>query len=498
MKNSTKDLAHNANSIMAALVLAMFLGSLDQTIVSTVMPTLVGDLGGVRHQDWIITAYLLSATIVMPLYGKYGDLFGRRRLFLFAIGLFTLASAGCAFSSDFWSFVFFRTLQGLGGGGLMVLSQAIIADIVPADQRGKYMGLLGAFFVLSSTIGPLLGGFFVDNLSWKWAFYINIPIGFISFAIAYFILKLPNRKSEKAIDYGGILTLVSATVSFILLCNLINNDNYGFFSWESKFLALFFVVCLVLFIIFEKKAQEPVIPLFLFKNPIFLNTTLIGFALGFGMFSVISFMPTYLQMSVQTSASVSGLLMLPMVAGITITSIFSGIAVGKTSRYKIFPVVGSLMTLCAIFGFTTLSFDTPVWLISLYLFILGLGMGNIIQIIVLVVQNALDSSLTGVVTSSNNFFREVGATLGVTVFGAIFTSNLSEKLSNINVEGARHIDIATSLQPSYLSSFPKEDLGKIIQAYSESLIPVFWYIIPILVVMLILSLFLKEIPLSHK
>ena len=297
--------------IFSALIAGMLLSSLDQTIVSTAMPTIVGKLGGVEHQAWITTAYLLATTIVMPIYGKFGDILGRRNLFLVAIALFTLASVGCAFATDFWGFVIFRAIQGLGGGGLMILSQAIIADIVPAKERGKYMGPLGAIFGLSAVAGPLLGGFFVDHLTWEWAFYINIPIGIAAFAIAWFTLTLPNKKAEKRIDILGVLLLSAATTCLIFFTDFGGKKDEG---WDSPLTWAFgagLVVAAAAFVMVERRAEDPIIPLSLFKNRIFVNSTAIGFTLGLGMFAAIAFVPTFLQMSSGTSAAESGLLMLP-------------------------------------------------------------------------------------------------------------------------------------------------------------------------------------------
>ena len=331
--------------IFSALIAGMLLSSLDQTIVSTAMPTIVGKLGGVEHQAWITTAYLLATTIVMPIYGKFGDILGRRNLFLVAIALFTLASVGCAFATDFWGFVIFRAIQGLGGGGLMILSQAIIADIVPAKDRGKYMGPLGAIFGLSAVAGPLLGGYFVDHLTWEWAFYINIPIGIAAFTIAWFTLTLPNKKAEKRIDVLGVLLLSVATTCLIFFTDFGGKKDEG---WDSPLTWAFgagLVLAAAAFVMVERRAEDPIIPLGLFKNRIFVNSTAIGFTLGLGMFAAIAFVPTFLQMSSGTSAAESGLLMLPMMAGLMGMAIYSGIRISKTGKYKMFPIMGAALTM---------------------------------------------------------------------------------------------------------------------------------------------------------
>ena len=486
--------------IFSALIAGMLLSSLDQTIVSTAMPTIVGELGGVEHQTWITTAYLLATTIVMPIYGKFGDVLGRRNLFLFAIALFTLASVGCAFATDFWGFVIFRAIQGLGGGGLMILSQAVIADIVPANERGKYLGPLGGIFGLSAVAGPLLGGFFVDHLTWQWAFYINIPIGIIAFLIAFFTLTLPNKKATKRIDVGGVVSLSLATTCLIFFTDFGGRDDHG---WTDPLTLAFgagLLAAAFIFVMIERRVEDPIIPLSLFKNPIFVNATAIGFTLGMGMFAALAFVPTFLQMSTGTSAAVSGLLMLPMMVGLMGTSIYSGLAITKTGKYKKYPIMGAVLVIAAMLWMTTLSADTPVWVICGQLFVFGAGLGYIMQVVVLVVQNSVPVDQIGTATSSNNYFREVGASLGVAIFGAMFTSRLSENLLEVfgkaGFDPAAAGEATATLEPSSLDALPEPVRDGIVTAYADSLAPVFWYLVPFLVIALVLALFLKQIPLS--
>ncbi|GAA3703403.1 MDR family MFS transporter [Arthrobacter ginkgonis] len=486
--------------IFSALIAGMLLSSLDQTIVSTAMPTIVGQLGGVENQAWITTAYLLATTIVMPIYGKFGDVLGRRNLFLVAIALFTLASVGCALATDFWAFVVFRAIQGLGGGGMMILSQAIIADIVPANQRGKYMGPLGGIFGLSAVAGPLLGGFFVDHLTWEWAFYINIPIGIAAFAIAWFALTLPGKRATKRIDVPGVVLLSAATTCLVFFSEFGGNKDHGWAAPETWMWGAGLAVAATLFILVESRAEDPIIPLALFRSPVFVNATAIGLTLGLGMFSAIAFVPTFLQMSSGTSAAVSGLLMLPMMVGLMGTSIWSGIAISKSGRYKPFPIAGTVLTAAAMLAMTTLAADTPIWLVCAYMFLFGAGLGLIMQVVVLVVQNAVDPAMVGTATSTNNYFREVGAALGVAIFGAIFTNNLSEKLTGIFTSaGASAQDAGNataSLDPQALSALPEPVRDAIVTAYADSLAPVFWYLVPFIALAFLLALFLKQIPLS--
>jgi EmrB/QacA subfamily drug resistance transporter len=486
--------------IFAALIAGMLLSSLDQTIVSTAMPTIVGQLGGVEHPVWLTTAYLLATTIVMPIYGKFGDVLGRRNLFLLAIALFTLASVGCAFAGDFTQLIIFRAIQGLGGGGLMILSQAIIADIVPASERGKYLGPLGAIFGLSAVGGPLLGGFFVDHLTWQWAFYINIPIGIAAFVVAWFTLTLPNKKATAPIDILGVVFLSAFTTCLIFFTDFGGDKDHGWGAIETWAFGIGMLLAALLFVLTEARAKDPIIPLSLFKNPIFVNATAIGLTLGLGMFAAIGFVPTFLQMSSGTSAAASGLLMLPMMVGLIGTSIASGILISKTGRYKLFPILGTVITAAAMISMTTLTATTPIWLICVFLFVFGAGLGLIMQVVVLVVQNSVDASMIGTATSTNNYFREVGASLGVAVFGTIFTTRLTDNLNDVftgaGFDPSAAGEATATLDPQVLSSLPDALREGVVTAYADALAPVFWYLLPFIAISFVLSLFLKQIPLS--
>ncbi|MCT9820037.1 MFS transporter [Microbacterium sp. W1N] len=486
--------------IFSALIAGMLLSSLDQTIVSTAMPTLVGELGGVEHQVWITSAYILATTIVMPIYGKFGDILGRRTLFLAAIAIFTLASVGCAFATDFWMFVVFRAIQGLGGGGLMILSQAIIADIVPANERGKFLGPLGAVFGLSAVAGPLLGGFFVDHLTWQWAFYINIPVGIAAFLIALFALQLPSKRAVKPIDWAGVVFLSIATTCLIFSTDFGGDRDHGWGDPVTWMWGAGLIVAVALFIFTESRAADPIMPLSLFRNPVFVNATAIGFVIGIGMFSALAFVPTFLQMASGTSAAASGLLMIPMMVGVMGTSIASGLLITKTGKYRIYPILGTAITGLVMAVMTTLTADTPIWLICVYLFALGAGLGFVMQVVVLVVQNAVPAAELGTATSSNNYFREAGAALGIAVFGAMFTSRLTDNLTaaftGSGASAAEAAQATATIDPSTLSALPDEVRDGIVTAYADALAPVFWYLVPFLAVAFLLALFLKQIPLS--
>jgi EmrB/QacA subfamily drug resistance transporter len=490
------------NLIFSALLAGMLMAALDQTIVSTAMPTIVGDLGGVSHMAWMTTAYLLATTLVMPIYGKFGDLWGRRNLFLIAIGLFTVASVGAALAPDFTWLVVWRGVQGLGGGGLMILSQAIIADIVPARERAKYMGPIGALFGLSAIVGPLVGGFFTDSaaLGWEWAFWINVPVGVAVLAIGFFALSLPRKRSTTPLDVAGIAALSATTTSLVLFTDVGGRD--GWSSWQALSLLAALVVSAVVFVLVERRAVEPIIPLSLFGNPTFVVATALGMAVGLGMFSAIAFMPTFLQMSSGLSAANSGLLMLPMTAGIILTIQGSAGFIQRTGRYKVFTIAGVAVITAAMVWMTTLSGATSLWTIGAMFFLLGAGLGLIMQNVVLAAQNAVPATQIGTATSTNNYFREVGATLGVAVFGTLFTSRLADNLVAAlsgNAEQAVRAGItsADTLTPAAVDAAGEPLRTAIVDAYADSLAPVFWYLVPILLVALVLAFLLRELPLSE-
>ncbi|MBM6590221.1 MDR family MFS transporter [Brevibacterium sp. RIT 803] len=491
--------------IFSALMAAMFLATLDQTIVSTAMPTIVGELDGVEHQAWLVTIYLLAMTIVMPLYGKFGDMWGRKVIFLVAIAIFVVGSFGSGMAQTFWELIAWRGFQGLGGGGLMILSQAIIADIIPASERGKYMGPLGGLFAVSSVLGPVLGGFFTQHMDWRWCFWINVPIGIIAFVIALFALKLPSHKSDKKVDVLGIIFMVAATSQLILVTSWGGHD----YDWNSPTiisLIIGTVVSAALFVYVESKVSNPIIPIFLFKNKTFVLSTVIGLLLGLGMFSAVAFLPTFMQMASGTDVTGSGLLMLPMMAGVMLTSIVSGFIVSKTGKYKIYPLFGTLIAGIALAWMTTLTADTSMVLIGCMIFTMGFGLGLVMQIIVLVIQNSVAPELVGTATSTNNYFREIGASVGTALFGSIFTSRLADKVGEAMSQapgggagaggagaGAPTTD---SLTPESVASLPGPIHDLVVNAYADALAPSFWYMVPVFLVAFVLAWFLPQLKLS--
>ena len=483
--------------VYLSLMLGMLLASLDQMIVSTALPTMVGELGGVSFMAWVITSYILAATISMPIYGKLGDLIGRRPLFIFGLGIFILGSALTGFSQDIYQLIGFRAIQGIGGGGLMVLSMAIIADIVPVKQRAKYMGPMGAVFGLASVLGPLIGGYFTDFASWRWAFWINLPLGFIAIYIAWKFLKISKPTVKFTIDYWGIVSMAGAVTSLTLLTSWGGTQ----YDWSSPIiisLGAGIFIFSFLFIWAEKNAKDPIIPLELFKNKIFTVATLIGLIIGIGMFATIGFMPTYLQMVYGYSATVSGYLMVPMVVGIISTITTTGFIMSRTGKYKIYPIIGMLMMAFVLYLFSTIKLDQHIAIVCFYIFLLGASVGIMMQILLIVVQNSVSHDMVGTATSANSFFREIGGTLGISIVGTLFASRLTEQLA-INLPNSQGGGInPESITPAILNSLPDGIHDAFVVSYANALTPIFSYLIPVFLVGFVLALFLKEIPLEQK
>jgi EmrB/QacA subfamily drug resistance transporter len=488
--------------IFGALMASMFMSSLDQSILGTAMPTIVGELQGLEHQGWLMTAYILAIAVVMPLYGKFGDLWGRRYPFLFAIGLFTVASVGAGMAQSFGALVAWRAVQGLGGGGLMILSQAIIADIVPAKDRGKYMGPMGALFGISAVIGPLLGGLFTDHLTWRWAFWINVPIGLAAFATAWVTLRLPSHRSGRKIDVAGIVLMVLATSGLILATSWESFGGDAGYDWsDPRLLGLVIgtVVAAVAFVAVERRAEEPLLPLHLFRNPTFAIATLVGLVIGMGMFAALTFLPTFLQMATGAGVTESGFLMLPMMVGVMATAIGSGIAITKTGRYKVYPIAGMAIATLGLIWMTTLTGDITMVMFSAMILVLGAGLGLVMQTIVLAVQNSVDPHELGTATSANNFFREIGAAVGVALFSTIFTGRLTDRLTEVFAgapEAATGAGGVDSLTPAAVAALPAPLQDGVVDAFADALAPAFWYLVPLLAAGFVLTLFLREVKLS--
>lgn len=480
--------------VFAALMLVMLLASLSQTVLSTALPTIVGSLDGADHIAWVMTAYLLGMTVTMPIYGRLGDRLGRKPMLLLAIVLFTIGSLVGALAQDMTVLIAGRAVQGLGGGGLMVLSQAAIADVVPARDRGKYMGILGAVFGLSSVAGPLLGGWFTEGPGWRWTFWINVPLGVLAFAAVVLLLQKPAvERARTRVDYLGMALLAIATSALILGATWGGHQ----FEWSSPQiigLGITTVVAAIAFVLVERTAQEPVMPLALFRDRNFNLTTVGVIILGVAMFGSLSYLPTYLQMSVGVDATHAGLMMIPMMGGMLVTSITVGQAVSRTGRYRWYPIAGALVTGLGLFLLSTIEIGDSRWQIEGSLLVLGIGIGLGMQVLTLIVQNSFSHRIVGTATAANNFFRQVGGTLGAAAVGSIFTSRLTDSLSTkLPAAGGG----SSSLTPDSVGRLPQEIHDIVVGAYNEALMPIFLWLAPLTLVSALVLWFVHEKPLRH-
>ncbi len=477
--------------IFGALMLVLLLASLDQTIVSTALPTIVGDLGGIQHLSWVVTAYLLASTISAPLYGKLGDLYGRKVVLQTAIVIFLIGSALCGLSQDMTQLIVFRALQGLGGGGLIVTSIAVVGDIIPPRERGKYQGFFGAVFGVSTVIGPLLGGFFVDNLTWRWIFYVNLPLGAVALVVIGVVFRARHTEGRPSIDYLGAAVLAGALSSIVLFTSL-GGTTYAWGSPQILLMIVTGVVLLVLFPFVEARAAEPILPLELFRNQTFALTSAIGFIVGLALFGSITYLPLYLQIVKGHSPTASGLQLTPMMAGLLVTSILSGNLISRTGRYKPFPIAGTALMTVAVFLLSRLEVGTPTWVASADMVLLGLGLGMVMQVLVLAAQNAVDYRLLGVATSGSTLFRQIGGSIGVSAFGAIFANRLGDELAARLPAG---VHAPTVANPAVIRALPPALHQPFVEAFAVSLQPVFVAASGISLVAFVLTWWLREVPL---
>ncbi|MFJ8893504.1 MDR family MFS transporter [Leifsonia sp. NPDC102414] len=482
--------------LFAGLMVTMLLASLDQTIFSTALPTIVGELNGVDHMLWVTTAYILASTIMLPVYGKLGDLIGRKGLFIIAIGLFMAGSVIGGLAGDMTWLIVGRAVQGLGGGGLMILSQAIIADVVPARERGRYMGIMGGVFALSSVAGPLLGGWFTESIGWRWAFWMNIPLGILAIASAVAFLRLPkNAQRKPRIDVAGMGLLAIASTCLVLVTTW-GGTTYDWNSPVILSLIVGTVVAGIAFVFVERAAAEPIMPLALFRDRNFNLTTIAGLIIGIAMFGALAYLPTYLQMVTGANATEAGFLMIPMMAALLITSIVSGQLVSKTGRYKWLPVTGTVIVAGALVLLSTMTPTLPIWVLCSFLAIMGVGLGMSMQILVLIVQNSFPVSQVGTATASNNYFRQIGASLGSAIVGSLFATRLTQLLTERMPAGAQAGGGSNSLTPAIVKGLPTPIRDVIVGSYNDALTPVFLYMVPLLLVAAVLLLFVVEKPLA--
>ena len=480
--------------LMGALMLVMLLSALDQTIVSTALPTIVGELGGLDRLSWIVTAYMLASTIVVPLYGKFGDLFGRKTVLQISVVLFLIGSALCGLAQNMEQLIFTRALQGLGGGGLMVVSMAAVADIIPPADRGKYQGLFGGVFGLATVVGPLLGGFIVQHASWRWIFYINLPLGLFALVIINAVFKADNKRKPHEIDYPGAVCLCLALVGITLF----TSEGGTLRAWSDPVLwciLAFGLVGVIGFIYEERRAWEPIIPLGLFRNRSFSLSSLMAFIVGMSLFGSVTFLPLYLQVVKGSTPTEAGLQLLPLMGGLLVTSIVSGRIISRTGRYRMFPIGGTLLATIGMALMTTLTLNSPLWQIYLYACVLGMGMGMVMQVLVLAVQNSVTPDRIGVATSSVTLFRSVGGSIGVALFGAMFSHVLKSGLTELVEKGDK---LPATLDPNAVHHLPYDVQQAYLQVFSEAVHAAFQMAAVVMAVAFILSLFLPESPLRGK
>lgn len=484
--------------IFTGLMAGLFLAALDQTIVATALPTIVGELGGLDYYSWVVTAYLLSSTVCTPLYGKLSDIYGRRLIFQVAIGIFLLGSLLAGVAPGMFELVLFRGVQGLGAGGVMVCTFAVVGDIVSPRQRGRYIGYLAATWAFASVIGPLAGGFIVDTTTWRWVFLINLPVGLVALAIISSVLRLTTVRRKARLDIIGAVLLV-AGVGLLLLSLVWGGATY---AWQSPVIIGLIAsgaFVTATFLWWETRVPEPLLPLRLFRNGIYSVASVLGFFIGFALFGGVVFLPLFLQVVNGVSATDSGLLVLPLTAGIVVGSVGAGRLTTSTGRYRKYPIIGSALAATGMYFLSGMTAETARLLSSCYMVVLGLGVGMVLQVTLLAVQNAVTHSDLGIATSSAQFFRTLGGSFGVAIFGAIMNARLLEELP-LRIPA----DVVESLSgrvtellstPTAIRALPRDVASGVTSSVEVALQDVFFWAVPIMVLSFILSWRLKEIPL---
>src|SRR5690242_8625463 len=483
--------------ILPGLLLAIMLAMLDQLVVSTALPRIVGDLGGVTHLSWVVTAYVLASTVTTPLYGKLGDQYGRKRWLMIAIVIFLIGSALSGLAHTMDQLIAFRALQGLGAGGLLTGDIATIGDLVSPRERGQYMGYIMGVMTLAMIAGPLVGGYITENFSWRWIFYINMPIGGAALVYLAATLHLPRQRVEHKIDYAGAIALAIAATSIILMTTW-GGSQYAWASVQVIGLAALGLVSTAAFLAIEARAPEPILPLGVFRNRNFSVAIAMSFLLGLALFGALTFLPLYQQTVQHLSPTQSGLMLIPMMLGSTVTALISGRVTTKTGRYKVLPIVGGAMMTLGMYLLTTIGLHTSLVTTGIYFAVIGLGMGFLMQITTLVAQNSVGPQEMGVASSSRTFFQQIGGSLGVAAFGAVFARRLVESLTT-HLPASAHVSVkGAQLNPATVNHLPALVRADFFVAITHAVTGVFWLVVPAAAIVFLLSWLIKEVPLRGR